>query len=81
MSDIGLIVVHSHSKVKTGLEDLYKKMTDYDTRGQWDYNFHSGRLVKPIGPDVELHYMKTKKMALVSPRDQYILIASRNISA
>lgn len=56
-------------------------MSNYDTRGQWDQNFESGKMVRQIGPMVQLHFMKTKKVAMVSSRDQYIVIYRKEIPA
>jgi hypothetical protein len=61
------------------MDNLLEKMQNYDTRHEWDQNFEKGGLVKVIGPNVGLHYIKTKKVAMVSSRDQYVIIARREI--
>jgi hypothetical protein len=35
--------------------------------------------VKEIFKNVEIHYLKTKKVAVVSSRDQYLLISGKEI--
>lgn len=42
----------------------------------WDQNFKEGKKVKDIGENVELHYSRTKKIAVMSERDQYAVIAT-----
>ena len=56
-------------------------MQDYSKRGIWDANFDSGHLIKQVGPMVQLHYINTKKVAVVSSRDQYVLIFRKEIPA
>ena len=67
--------------VNTTLDNLMEKMSNYETRHLWDQNFESGRLVRQIGPQVQLHYIKTKKVAVVSSRDQYVVIYMKEIPA
>jgi hypothetical protein len=81
MSDAGLLMCHSHAKVNTTMDNLLVKMANYDTRHLWDVNFESGKLVKEIGPMVQMHYLKTKKVAVVSSRDQYVVIYKKDIPA
>ena len=40
-----------------------------------------GSKLQDIGESVELHYMKTKKVAVVSSRDQYLVIVTKVIPA
>jgi len=38
-------------------------------------------LIKKIGENVELHYLRTKKIAVVSQRDQYVISTNTIINA
>ena len=40
-----------------------------------------GSKLTDIGESVELHYLKTKKVAVVSSRDQYLIITTKIIPA
>ena len=44
-------------------------MNDYSKVHEWDSNFDQGKLIKKIGENVELHYLRIKKIAGVSSRD------------
>lgn len=72
---------HSNAKINTGIDDLFSRMSNYDNRHKWDANFESGRMVRDIGPNVQLHYIKTRKVAMVSSRDQYLVIYRKEIPA
>ena len=81
MSDAGFLVCHSNATINSSLDNILLKMEDYSNRHHWDPNFEKGMMVKEIGPDVSLHYVKTKKVAVVSSRDQYLLIYAKEIPA
>ena len=44
-------------------------------------NYDSGENLKQIGVGVQFHYIKTKKIAMVSSRDQYLVIYRKDIPA
>lgn len=56
---------------------------DQDTqkKKEWDPNLLEGQMEKEISEDAALIYMKTKKIAVVSSRDQYLVAIKRLIPA
>ena len=42
---------------------------DYEPRHLYDANYDVGYLVKQLNDDAAIHYIKTKKVAVVSSRD------------
>ena len=64
-----------------GIDKFLPTLLNQDNRHIWDQNFDSGGLIKQIGANVQLHYIKTKKIAMVSSRDQYLVIYRKDIPA
>ena len=54
-------------------------ITRYDVRGDWDVNFDSGQRIKQMDEFSSIHYLKTKKVAVVSSRDQYLNLKLRTV--
>jgi len=75
MSDRNLICVYSKANVNTSLDNLVKVIEDVDIRSQWDPNMDSAKKIHAFD-DVggAFVYLKLKKIAIVSSRDQYMLV-------
>lgn len=73
------MVIHSNAIINEGLDRIVDFIADYEDRHLWDSNYSAGGVIKSLGEDSELHYIKTKRVAMVSPRDQYLVINRRNI--
>ena len=74
--------MYSKCMVETTLDKLIFMIEDNDTRAEWDPNMHSGALVKDMFKvGAALSYLKTKKIAVVSSRDQYFMIQTRKFEA
>lgn len=67
--------------MEASLEELQVILSDHASKPDWDPNYQEGRLVKQIGDSVDLHYLRTKKIALVSSRDQYLVYVEKWLSA
>lgn len=59
----------STGEINASADKMLELISDYNTRAGWDPNFMEGSKIMDIGEGVELHYMKTKKVAVVSSRD------------
>jgi len=55
-------------------------MEEMDTRHNWDPNVQDAKIIKEFNDDGVFAYMKTKKVAVVSSRDQYLFIHRRTTS-
>jgi hypothetical protein len=51
------------------VEYVADTIANYNTRGTWDINYDSGYLLKTLTDQISIHYIKTKKVAVVSSRD------------
>ena len=69
ISDRGLLSVYCRSKIKAPIDTILSTITDYKEVPIWDPNFDSGRLIHNLGYGIEFHYLRTKKIAVVSSRD------------
>jgi hypothetical protein len=63
------------------VESVADTIADYNTRGTWDINYDSGYLLKTLTDQISIHYIKTKKVAVVSSRDQYLNLSVRTVEA
>ena len=59
------------------LENLLEVLQDFDQNKYWNPNMQEGKEVLQIADDCFFRYMKTKKVAMVSSRDQYSVIFKR----
>ena len=71
----------STAKVNMGLDKFMLTLLNQENRHIWDMNYDSGENLKQIGVGVQFHYIKTKKIAMVSSRDQYLVIYRKDIPA
>lgn len=76
-----MLVCHSNAKVEGTIEQISDILNDYETRGIYDVNYDNGFLVKELTDDISIHYIKTKKVAVVSSRDQYLILCLKMIDA
>lgn len=81
LSDRNLLTVLSTATVQAPLQEICDIIKDYGNKPDWDPNFHEGRKVMDIGGSVELHYLRTKKIAVVSGRDQYLVFVEKWLPA
>ena len=59
----------SHSTIHCKPTEIGEILVDEEQTALWDPNYMEGKLIKKIGEDTALTYMKTKKVAVVSSRD------------
>lgn len=71
--------MHSNAQINLKMTEFVEILQDYNRKTEWDPNFAEGYKVMDIGDNVQLHYLRTKKVAVVSSRDQYMLICNRYI--
>lgn len=69
ISDRGLLSVYCRSKIKSTINTILGVIEDYSQTMTWDPNFDQGSLIHNLGYGIELHYLRTKKIAVVSSRD------------
>ena len=70
-----MLVVHSRSTVECSAERIIEINRDLEKRAEWDQNFLLGEVKKTLSDKVEILYLKTKKIAMVSSRDQVLLFS------
>lgn len=81
MSDRNLLTVLSTATIQASADKIFNLIKNYEHKTRWDQNFQEGRKVMDIGEAVTLHYLRTKKIAVVSGRDQYLVTKEREIPA
>ena len=69
ISESGLLCVMSQANIRCKPTEIAEILLNEETTSLWDPNFLEGKLLKRIGEDTALTYMKTKKVAVVSSRD------------
>ncbi len=70
---------HNTTHIEKPLQRIWDLIVDYEHKAEYDPNYMEGVKIKDIGPRVSLHYLKTKKVAVVSSRDQYLLVTNKLI--
>ena len=60
------------------LEEIEYVMEDFKNRAKWDANFQEGGVVKELGANSQFHYVRTRRVAVVSSRDAYTAIRKMN---
>lgn len=71
MSDRGLICLQTTGTVDCDLDEMTHVMNDFENRAKWDANFLEGGRVLKLNDDTEIHYCRTRRVAVVSSRDAY----------
>ena len=74
MSNRGLITIKTTGTVNCSQAELEFVLEDYHNRVKWDANFAEGGVTKVLGENCEIHYVRTRRVAVVSPRDCYTCI-------
>ena len=72
---------HSQAQIEKSAHEISEVIADYKTRHLWDCNYAEGYLVKEMSENISIHYIKTKKVAVVASRDQYLVISLQTIKA
>ena len=62
-------MVHSNAIIEESLDRIIEAIANYDDRASWDPNYGNGYMVKPLTEESEVHYIRTKRVAMVAPRD------------
>lgn len=81
ISERGFLVCHSNAKIEGTVEFISDIIEDYKMRGIWDVNYNNGYLINQITDEISIHYIKTKKVAVVSSRDQYLTLSVKLIDS
>ena len=74
-------MIYSNAIVNENLDTIVDVISDYENRHKWDANFSDGGLLKSVDKDSQLHYIKTVRQAVISCRDQNLLINRKIIEA
>ena len=54
-------------------------LENQEIKPEWDPNHMESKIIKDIGENVQIQYFKSKKVAMVSSRDGYIVICSKEL--
>ena len=79
MSERELLVCHSHATIEASTDIITDTIADYENRGTWDGNYGEGYFMKRLTDDTDVHYIRTKRVAMVSPRDQILVVNAKII--
>lgn len=74
-------MVKSTANIKMGLDEFIEIMKNPDNRFDWDQNYENGYTEKILSENTRIDYLKTKKVAMVSSRDMYLVLMNKKIPA
>mmetsp|Transcript_15321 Transcript_15321/g.25885 ORF Transcript_15321/g.25885 Transcript_15321/m.25885 type:complete len:105 (+) Transcript_15321:1043-1357(+) len=72
VSERGLLVMKNTAQIKTTMEEILALGKNFDIRHEYDPNFQEGGEIMQLGDNINLLYVRSKKVAMVSSRDQII---------
>ena len=68
-----MLCVKNNAKIKCTIDELVPAIDLDEHKFKYDVNYAQGGLIKKISDDCDIRYLRTKKVAVVSSRDLYML--------
>jgi START domain len=81
ISERGFLVVRSRATINCSIVEVADVLRDDKLKPQWDPNYCEEELKMRLGDNVVVKYSKTKKIAVVSSRDFYLVVAHKYFDA
>ena len=69
----------SQAKIQKNIDEFVEIMADPENRKSWDQNYESGHIEKELSENVRIDYLRTRKVAMVSSRDMYLVLMNKII--